>query len=60
MTAFYTNVERYGSNILWRGYENGKAFSRRVKFQPTLYLPTKQDTPFYSLIGNRPIAPKKT
>lgn len=59
MTAFYTNVERYGSNILWRGYENGKAFSRRVKFQPTLYLPTKQDTPFYSLIGNKPIAPKK-
>ncbi len=59
MATFYTNVERYGSNILWRGYENGKAFSRKVKYQPSLFLPTKQETKFRSLIGNKPIAPKK-
>ena len=59
MSSFYTSVERYGSNILWRGYENGKAFSRKVKYQPTLYLPTKQETPYRSLIGDKPIAPKK-
>lgn len=56
---FYTNVERYGNTILWRGYENGRSFARKVKFQPTLYLPTKQDTPWRSLIGQQTIAPKK-
>jgi len=59
MAAFYTNVERYGNNILWRGYENGRQFMKRVKFQPTLFLPTKTETQFKTLIGQKPVAPKK-
>lgn len=56
---FYTSVDRLGNNILWRGYENGKKFARKVKFGPTLYLPTKQPTKYVSLIGDHPIAPRK-
>jgi DNA polymerase elongation subunit (family B) len=56
---FYTNVERYGNNILWRGYKNEKAFMKKVQFQPTLYLPTKNETQYKTLIDEKPIAPKK-
>ena len=35
---FYTSVERYGNNMLWRGYKDGERFSERVPFGPTLYL----------------------
>lgn len=57
MSKFYTNVERYGNTILWRGYENGKPFSRREKYAPTLFLPSKNGG-YRSLIGNRPLAPR--
>jgi len=57
--CFYTNVERYGNSILWRGYENGKAFARKVKYQPTMYLPTRHETEYKSLLGNKPVAPKQ-
>lgn len=56
---FYTSVERQGNNILWRGYENGKKFSRKVKYSPTLYLPTKQPTKYTSLVEGTRLAPKK-
>ena len=49
MSKFYTSVERFGSNILHRGYENGKRFSRKVKYQPTLYIGVKHETKFKSL-----------
>jgi DNA polymerase elongation subunit (family B) len=57
--SFYTNVTRYGNNILWRGYENGVAFSRKVKYQPTLFTRTKDETPWSSFVENMPIQPKK-
>lgn len=57
MSLFYTSVERYGNNILWRGYENDKAFMRREQFKPTLFLPSK-DGKYRSLIGGRPLGPR--
>lgn len=58
MTSFYTSVERYGKNILWRGYENGKRFSYRVPFRPTLYLHTpKKGGDYRSLIGGKSLHP---
>lgn len=59
MSSFYTSVERQGGNILWRGYENNRPFSRKVKFEPTFFLPTKDDTSYRTLIGGRPVAPKR-
>jgi DNA polymerase elongation subunit (family B) len=60
MSNFYTSVERYGQNILWRGYENGKQFSKKVKFQPTLFTNGKKDvtdTKYRSLASDKPLVP---
>ena len=61
LTKFYTSVERYGNNILHRGYENGKRFSYRVPFQPTLYVHTPKagEEGYRSLEGNLPVSPHK-
>ena len=54
MSEFYTSVERFGKNILWRGYKNGKRFSYRVPYKPTLYVHSpKRPGQFRSLIGNK-------
>ena len=58
MNSFYTNVERYGNTILWRGYENGKPFMRREQHRPTLYLPNKEGN-YRSLLENRPISKRQ-
>jgi DNA polymerase elongation subunit (family B) len=56
---FYTSVEKYGNSILWRGYENGLRFSRKVKFKPSLFVPTKdEEVDFHSLMGYKPIKEK--
>lgn len=59
MSSFYTSVERFGNMILWRGYNNGRAFMKKVKFQPTFYLPTRNETEYTTLIGSKPVAPKR-
>jgi len=62
LTKFYTSVERYGNNILHRGYENGKRFSYRIPFQPTLYVHTPKagEEGFKSLTeGGLPLSPHK-
>ena len=61
VTSFYTSVERYGKNILWRGYENGKRFSYRVPYKPTLYLSTSKsgDEGYKALKGNYKLSPHK-
>lgn len=54
---FYTSVERFGNNILWRGYEDGKSFMRRVAYKPTLFLPSK-DGKYRSLVGEKSLSPR--
>jgi len=34
---FYTNVTKYGNDILYRGYENGKRVEEKIHYKPTLY-----------------------
>ncbi len=48
---FYTSVNRYGNNILYRGFENGERVARKVFFQPTLFLPSKVKTGWISPDG---------
>ena len=48
---FYTCVNRYGNNLLYCGYENGKRVARKVPFAPTLYLPTQKPTGYKSIDG---------
>lgn len=54
---FYTCVNRRGDYILCRGYEkdengNYSAVQNRIKFSPTLFIPsTKESTPYVSIDG---------
>ena len=53
---FYTNVTRYGNNLLYRGYKDGHRFTDRVKFAPTLYVADPNGTA-YTMNGVR-VSPK--
>ena len=48
---FYTNVQMVGDHFLVRGYENGKHFMTREKFNPTLFVPSNKKTKYQTLDG---------
>ncbi len=50
---FYTSVQQAGNTILVRGYDHGRQFSDRVKFNPTLFLPTEKPSEWKTLDGKR-------
>lgn len=57
---FYTNVDRIGKYIMYRGYgSNGKPIQRQVMYTPTLYVKSQQPTRFTTLSGQHvaPIQP---
>tara|TARA_R100000353_G_scaffold35952_6_gene28675 strand:- start:95 stop:2578 length:2484 start_codon:yes stop_codon:yes gene_type:complete len=56
MMQFYTSVNRLGNSILVRGYKDGVKTQERIKFKPTYYVPTKENTEWKSLSG-QPVAP---
>ncbi len=38
MPQFYTDISRYGNNLLYRGYNHqGRRVQKKIKFKPTLY-----------------------
>jgi hypothetical protein len=55
---FYTNVQAYGSYILYRGIMDGKRVKQRIEYEPSLYLPSKKQTQYKSLSG-QPLEPKR-
>lgn len=55
---FYTNVNRFGNNILLRGYVDGSRVNRKIKFSPTLYTRAKGQTK-YKTLDNVFVEPKK-
>ena len=48
---FYTNVTRWGNNLLLREYKDGQRVNRKVKYQPTLYSPVSKPTEYKTLEG---------
>ena len=48
---FYTNVQMVGDHFLVRGYEDGRHFMTREKFNPTLFVPSKKTTKYKTLDG---------
>ena len=54
---FYTNVSRYGSEILYRGYDNGRRVHEKVRFKPTLYLPSKMKQATWTALNGTPVDP---
>jgi len=48
---YYTNVQMVGNEFLVRGFEDGKSFIAREKFEPTLFVPSKKKTKYKTLEG---------
>ena len=36
---FYTSVNRYGNNILYRGFESGKRVEKKIPYMTSLFIP---------------------
>ena len=54
---FYTSVNRYGNNILYRGFEHGERIERKVQYGPTLFVPSARETGWFNIQGD-PVLPK--
>jgi DNA polymerase elongation subunit (family B) len=50
-SSFYTNVQVYGSKILYRGVENGRKIKQRIDYYPSLYVPSQKSTEFTTIHG---------
>ena len=56
--GFYTSVERFANNLLYRGYDdNGKKVSHRIKYKPTLYLKSKKQNTTWKSLDGIPVDP---
>ncbi len=53
---FYTSVNRYGNNILYRGFEDGQRIEKKISYMPTLFIPTSKKTGWRNL-QNNPVQP---
>jgi len=58
MSDFYINVLQRADKLLIREIKDGKRIKRKVKYQPTLYVPVKKETQFKTLTGQF-VAPYK-
>ena len=54
---FYTSVNRYGNNILYRGFQDGQRIKKRIQYGPTLFHNTDKETGWNNL-QNQPVMPK--
>ena len=48
---FYTSVEKLGDNILYVGYEDNVRIKKQIKYQPTVFVPTRKKTEYRTLLG---------
>jgi len=56
MNDFYTNVSRFGNQILVRGYNaEGLPFQRKFDFSPTLFVPSEKGD--WKSLDGQPLAP---
>ncbi len=56
---FYTHVHSYGNNLLVRGYADGLPVKKKVPFEPTMYVPSKEPTGWTTIEGHhvKPVRP---
>lgn len=48
---FYTSISRYGNNLLYRGYDNGRRVKKKIPFKPTLYVKSNKPSNLKALDG---------
>jgi DNA polymerase elongation subunit (family B) len=59
MANFYTNVQCFGNNILYRGIKNGQRIKERIEYSPSLYLPSRRNPQgIYSSLTGLPLDQK--
>jgi len=56
MSNFYTNVQSFGNNILYRGVVNGKRVKEKVNYSPSLFIPNKKGQ--YRTLDGSPLEKK--
>ena len=56
---FYTNVKSIGDYIFYRGYDDGVEIKDKIRYNPTLFVPSKIKTEYKTLDGHyvSPIKP---
>ena len=50
---FYTYARHYGNDILFRGVKDGKRFTARRGFQPTLFVKSQEKSKYKLQSKNR-------
>lgn len=53
MSSFYTHVFPFGNRMFVRGYENGRQFSHKLDYYPTLYVPSKKNDSEWRTLDGR-------
>ena len=49
---FYTSINRYGNQLLYRGYDNNQPVMKKIKYESTLYVRSQApDTGYTGLDG---------
>ena len=48
---FYTNITRWGNQLLLREYVDGQRLNRRIKYSPTMYSIVTKPTEYRTLEG---------
>ncbi len=52
LQGFYTSVARFGNQLLYRGYnKNGARATHKIKFQPHLFVPSRNESEWKTLDG---------
>ena len=51
MSNFYTNISKWGNNILLREMIDGEIHNQKIPFEPTLFTPTNETTGHTGLFG---------
>ena len=54
---FYTNVSRFGNNLLYIGYKGGQRIQKRIPFKPTLYISTPEPKSGWRTLFDEPVDP---
>lgn len=50
---FYTHAQQQSGKIYVRGYENGERFTKKVPYQPTLFIPSTEPSDWTTLEGEK-------
>ena len=58
--GFYTCVDRFGNNLLYRGYDDqGNKVREKIRYRPQLFLQSKSDDTEWKALDGTPVEPMR-